>query len=113
MSDIVKPTRTNEPLREQLKEMIEPLEHWEYIQSSRGYGKSYERLENYINCYVRDLENEIQRLNNIIKQIEKYLLEETKRLDVPRIENLSELHRIVRLEAINNILDKLKELKGE
>lgn len=84
----------------------------EYNEAFR-YAKQLNLIEEYIDYddLLFEKDEEIERLNNIIKQIEKYLDKEINKLDVPKLENLSELHRIVRLEAINNVLDKLYELK--
>ena len=75
---------------------IEEIDKW----LDREYGVSYTRLEELHDWLCdREIEKdkEIERLNNIINELEKYLIEHVEK-------NYS--------NDYDNVLDKLDELKG-
>ena len=79
-------------------------------------GKEYE-LENLLNGLLNKLEekdNEIERLNNIIDELEKWLKEQYEFIDTisefPTIKEIQQEYLIM-LNDYENVLNKLKELK--
>lgn len=85
------------------------------------YGVSYTRLEELHDFVVeQDLkhqekaEKEINRLNNVINELEKWLKEQYEFIDTisefPTIKEIQQEHLIM-LNDYENVLDKLKELK--
>ena len=51
----------------QIRDMIEPIENWQYVSGTRDIGKSY--FQNLLN----EKDKEIERLNNIINDIDRYI----------------------------------------
>lgn len=81
--------------------------------------KTYEQLQFEIMKLNTDIilkDKEIERLNNIINELEKWLKEQREFIQtIDMMPNLKEIkleHKIM-FNDYNNILDKLKELKGE
>ena len=72
----------------------------------RGAGKSYYEK-------MKEKDKEIERLNNIIKELEKWLEEQHQFIiEIPAFtKEISIEHKTMEL-CYENILDKLQELKG-
>ena len=105
---------------ERIKDMIEPIPNWEFTyryDGSRTCGKSYtqslldekdkemDRLINLNKQLVEEcqrLEDEEIRLNNIINELEKWLIE--------HIDEYRDMEQDAMFE-FGLVLDKLKELK--
>lgn len=87
----------------QIRDMIEPIENWQYVSGTRDIGKSY--FQNLLN----EKDKEIERLNNIINELEKWLWEQ-------RYEHQGEYmytgKRKVE-DVFTMFLEKLQELKGD
>ena len=61
---------------------------------------------------LKEKEKEIERLNNIINELEKYLRNEEAEYD-RLYEEQDEQEYLDKYFATRNVLNKLKELKGE
>lgn len=82
-------------------------EHFEVLIGGRGHSKTKEVIE--------DMQKEIERLNNIIDELEKYLNEELENYTIEiKNKNKGKLGYTLPIKGeIKNILDKLIELKGD
>lgn len=60
----------------------------------------------YLENFVKEQDKEIERLNNIIKKLEKWLVEWREMLDCP------DFYEEGIIDCINETLNKLQELKG-
>ncbi len=75
-----------------------------YAQQRNKHQKK--QLANYKNVHEKDLK-EIERQNNIINELEKWLKENNERL------HKAIGRKCVTQESYEEVLDKIKELKGE
>ena len=90
------------------------VSHIAYFRTDGGSSKLYTQE------YVDDLQKEIERLNNIINELEKWLKNEIKRIEdlqnpaKSKIKPYGEEYNNYTLiiGAYDNALDKLQELKG-
>ena len=92
-----------------MNKMYEYLSQHSYISDVKTCNRYLEltkdRTECIVNKYnslVEEKDKEIERLNNIIDEIKKYVIDEYYCFDNESLE----------FEIASNILDKLKELKG-
>ena len=88
-------------LRERTKEDILKIVMEKNIEIER-LNKELEKYK-----YTADELNEIERLNNIINELEKWLKDYIKLFDKP------DMLEEQTLEDLKEVLDKLQELKGE
>ena len=68
-------------------------------------------MDAFDNCVVENdkKDKEIERLNNIINELEKYLIEE-----ISRLENVEQTPTIILITGkVGDILDELRNLKGD
>lgn len=93
---------------EELKNMIEtiPTEKWQYISGTRDIGKSY--FQNLLD----EKDKEIERLNNIINELKKYIEENWNAIEKEPDNSFYDGYDTCIEEMKKDILDKLQKLKG-
>ena len=109
---------------EELKQMIEPLKDWkfwEYNCTDEDVKKAME-TKSYVEVVmeeqdktIKNLQQELQRKDNIIKEAKKYIKNKTQHYfdEIYFKETYELLLNEEELDELNDILDNIKELENE